>query len=65
MASRFAYFALIALIIVVALPSPAAAFGAGNIASVSQIEGQNFRHGVSPLPRRSTGFRTDEDMAGH
>lgn len=24
---------------------PAAAFGAGNIASLSRIEGQNFRHG--------------------
>jgi hypothetical protein len=27
------------------LPAPAAAFGAGNIPSIAQIEGLNFRHG--------------------
>ncbi|MBE7181330.1 MAG: hypothetical protein INR71_09020 [Terriglobus roseus] len=41
---------MLVLVVVVLLPSPAAAFGAGNIASVSKIEGQNFRHGVRALP---------------
>jgi hypothetical protein len=36
---------LICLVALVLLPAPAAAFGAGNIASVSSIEGQNWRHG--------------------
>ncbi|KAJ6442848.1 NIMA-interacting protein TinC [Purpureocillium lavendulum] len=36
---------LLGLVILVALVSPAAAFGAGNIASISKVEGQNWRHG--------------------
>ncbi|KAJ3476240.1 hypothetical protein NLG97_g9191 [Lecanicillium saksenae] len=36
---------LLGLVILVALASPAAAFGAGNIASISKVEGQNWRHG--------------------
>lgn len=32
---------LLGLIVLVALASPAAAFGAGNIASISKVEGQN------------------------
>ncbi|KAH9834337.1 Heterokaryon incompatibility protein Het-C [Teratosphaeria destructans] len=36
---------LIGLVALILLPSPAAAFGAGNIASVSRIEGHNWRHG--------------------
>lgn len=36
---------IICLLALVILPSPAAAFGAGNIASVSTIEGHNWRHG--------------------
>lgn len=36
---------LVCLIALVLLPSPAAAFGAGNIASLSAIEGHNWRHG--------------------
>lgn len=39
---------LLGLIILVALASPAAAFGAGNIASISKVEGQNC---ASPMPR--------------
>lgn len=35
----------IALISLVLLPAPAAAFGAGNIASIARIEGHNWRHG--------------------
>lgn len=35
------YGLLVGFIIVVALASPAMAFGAGNIASISKIEGQN------------------------
>ncbi|KHN98916.1 NIMA-interacting protein TinC [Metarhizium album ARSEF 1941] len=33
------------LVVLVALATPAAAFGAGNIASISKVEGQNWRHG--------------------
>ena len=36
---------LILLIALTLLASPAAAFGAGNIASISKIEGHNWRHG--------------------
>lgn len=36
---------LIAIAALVLLPSGAHAFGAGNIASISKIEGQNWRHG--------------------
>ncbi|EXL43987.1 hypothetical protein FOCG_14220 [Fusarium oxysporum f. sp. radicis-lycopersici 26381] len=36
---------LVGLVILVALASPAFAFGAGNIASISKVEGQNWRHG--------------------
>jgi len=36
---------LICLIALVLLPAPTAAFGAGNIASISNIEGHNWRHG--------------------
>ncbi|EFY97160.1 heterokaryon incompatibility protein [Metarhizium robertsii] len=36
---------LLGLIVLVALATPAAAFGAGNIASTSKVEGQNWRHG--------------------
>ncbi|TQV96274.1 NIMA-interacting protein TinC [Cordyceps javanica] len=36
---------ILGLVILAALASPAAAFGAGNIASISKVEGQNWRHG--------------------
>src|SRR5436853_7707022 len=36
---------LLFLILVLTLASPAAAFGAGNIASIAKIEGKNWRHG--------------------
>ncbi|RDW74988.1 hypothetical protein BP6252_06130 [Coleophoma cylindrospora] len=36
---------LITCVILFLLPAPAAAFGAGNIPSISNVEGQNFRHG--------------------
>ncbi|TWU71588.1 hypothetical protein ED733_002230 [Metarhizium rileyi] len=36
---------ILGLIVLVALVTPAAAFGAGNIASTSKVEGQNWRHG--------------------
>jgi hypothetical protein len=32
-------------VLLVVLPSPAAAFGAGNIPSIAQVEGVNWRHG--------------------
>lgn len=40
---------LITFIVLLALPSPAAAFGAGNIPSIAQVEGLNFRHGGKML----------------
>ncbi|KAL7939448.1 heterokaryon incompatibility protein Het-C domain-containing protein, partial [Trichoderma chlorosporum] len=36
---------LLGLVLLVCLVQPAAAFGAGNIASISKVEGQNWRHG--------------------
>ncbi|ATY62336.1 Heterokaryon incompatibility Het-C family [Cordyceps militaris] len=36
---------LLGLVIFATLASPVAAFGAGNIASISKVEGQNWRHG--------------------
>ncbi|KZF19361.1 Het-C-domain-containing protein [Xylona heveae TC161] len=45
MASRLTWLVIVAALLLVILPSPAAAFGAGNIASISKIEGQNWRHG--------------------
>lgn len=38
-------FILSILAAILFLTSPAAAFGAGNIASISSIEGHNWRHG--------------------
>ncbi|KAH8812021.1 heterokaryon incompatibility protein Het-C-domain-containing protein [Xylogone sp. PMI_703] len=32
-------------VLLLVLPAPAAAFGAGNIPSIAEIEGKNFRHG--------------------
>ena len=45
MGSRTASIVLLLLAIVLVLATPAAAFGAGNIASISKVEGKNFRHG--------------------
>jgi hypothetical protein len=47
MASRlgFGSFLLILGIILVLMPGQAAAFGAGNIPSIAQVEGHNWRHG--------------------
>lgn len=42
---KFPLLLLLALLIFPSLASPAAAFGAGNIASISRIEGKNWRHG--------------------
>jgi hypothetical protein len=39
------YLLLVAIAILVLLPTGADAFGAGNIASISKIEGKNWRHG--------------------
>lgn len=39
------YILLVAIAVLVLLPAGADAFGAGNIASISKIEGQNWRHG--------------------
>ncbi|KAF2796223.1 Het-C-domain-containing protein [Melanomma pulvis-pyrius CBS 109.77] len=45
MAVSAKYFLLVALVALVLLPGKAAAFGAGNIASISKVEGKNWRHG--------------------
>ncbi|KDN64535.1 putative heterokaryon incompatibility protein Het-C [Colletotrichum sublineola] len=42
--ARF-YPLLVGLLVLVCLAQPTYAFGAGNIASISKIEGQNWRHG--------------------
>ena len=39
------YFLLVAIVALVLLPGKANAFGAGNIASISKVEGKNWRHG--------------------
>ena len=36
---------LVVLALLVLLPAPTAAFGAGNIASIARVEGHNWRHG--------------------
>ncbi|KAF2706750.1 Het-C-domain-containing protein [Pleomassaria siparia CBS 279.74] len=39
------YLLLVAIVALVFLPAKADAFGAGNIASISKVEGKNWRHG--------------------
>ncbi|KAI5860454.1 heterokaryon incompatibility Het-C [Durotheca rogersii] len=45
--SRFGFgsFLLVVAVLLVAMPGRAAAFGAGNIPSIAQVEGHNWRHG--------------------
>jgi hypothetical protein len=43
--SRLNLTILLVLVALVLLPSPVSAFGAGNIASISKLEGKNWRHG--------------------
>jgi hypothetical protein len=45
MAGSTTYLLLVAIALLVLLPTGADAFGAGNIASISKIEGKNWRHG--------------------
>jgi hypothetical protein len=45
MAVSGTYVFLLAITLLVLLPSGAEAFGAGNIASISKVEGHNWRHG--------------------
>jgi hypothetical protein len=42
---RFGSIFLAVCLVLLFLPLPAAAFGAGNIPSIAQVEGKNFRHG--------------------
>lgn len=44
-APKFGSWLLAACLLLLILPSPVAAFGAGNIPSIAQVEGKNFRHG--------------------
>lgn len=41
---------LIFAIVLVVLPGQASAFGAGNIPSIAQVEGHNWRHGGTLIP---------------
>jgi hypothetical protein len=43
--ASFKYSLLLVAVLVLFLSSPVSAFGAGNIASLSKIEGKNWRHG--------------------
>jgi hypothetical protein len=43
--SKFTLSIMLICILLIFLPTPASAFGAGNIASIAKIEGSNFRHG--------------------
>jgi hypothetical protein len=43
--SKLTLVLLVALTVLILLPAPVSAFGAGNIASISKIEGRNWRHG--------------------
>jgi len=45
MALQAKHLLLVAIVLLVLLPARAHAFGAGNIASISAIEGKNWRHG--------------------
>jgi len=45
MALQPKYVLLVAIALLVLLPNGADAFGAGNIASISVVEGKNWRHG--------------------
>jgi hypothetical protein len=45
MAVQPKYLLLVAIALLVLLPGKADAFGAGNIASISKVEGKNWRHG--------------------
>lgn len=45
MSDRTPLLLLLTFAVFLAFATPAAAFGAGNIASISKIEGENFRHG--------------------
>jgi hypothetical protein len=43
--ASFKFNLLLLLVVIVFLSAPVSAFGAGNIASLSKIEGKNWRHG--------------------
>lgn len=45
MATSTTHFTLLCVIGIILLARPAHAFGAGNIASISKVEGENWRHG--------------------
>ena len=51
---------VVCIVALVLLPSPASAFGAGNIASLSRIEGHNWRHGDIEDMLKSVAFLKGE-----
>lgn len=63
------YPALLALVVLVVYARPALAFGAGNIASISKVEGQNWRHGdiedtlLTILMARAVGGKKFDKLA--
>lgn len=65
---RWSSMLLVVFVVLVCMPGKAAAFGAGNIPSIAQVEGHNWRHGgpydPEPLPPvRADHCATDiEDM---
>ncbi|ORY57205.1 heterokaryon incompatibility protein Het-C-domain-containing protein [Pseudomassariella vexata] len=63
------YPAFLALVVLLVFARPALAFGAGNIASISKVEGQNWRHGdiedtlLSLLMARAVGGKKFDKLA--
>ncbi|CAG8975169.1 hypothetical protein HYALB_00004230 [Hymenoscyphus albidus] len=56
---------LILCFILLVLPSPVAAFGAGNIPSIASVEGVNFRHGADEKPDIEDFLKTIAFIKGH
>lgn len=56
-APRFGSLFLAACLLLLVLPAPVAAFGAGNIPSIAQVEGKNFRHGGTAYPGFDVALR--------
>ncbi|KAH8682245.1 heterokaryon incompatibility protein Het-C-domain-containing protein [Xylariales sp. PMI_506] len=69
MSSLKPYPAILALVLLLFYARPALAFGAGNIASISKVEGQNWRHGdiedtlLTLLMARAAGGKKFDKLA--
>lgn len=63
--SRLQFLLLACLVGLILLPSPASAFGAGNIASISSIEGKNWRHGdIEDMLKTVAFLRGTRELVG-